>query len=438
MRNTTLILLLATGLGLNAQGPMTMSLQQAMDHAAQYSYSVRTNELEAEKARRKIKEVMAIGLPQIDASGGIQNYIDVPISVVPNFFKESPEFLEAQFGVPWTLSGQVQLNQLIFDGSYLIGLQATKELKQQSDQELELAIRDARAAAAKAYYGVLAAEEGAEALRESVPVLERSLTEAQAMQETGFMEETDVDRIRIELANTRDQLMVFERQQVLALNLLRFYLGVPSGTPMELTDDLQELIDAPDERALVGQPMDMAGHVEHRIAESQVRLQTLNVRNEKAAYWPRLNGFLSHQQQAFGFNDVVETDWYPGTLWGVNLQVPIFSSGMRANKVKQADLTLQQVEVNKQRVEQQLALEEAQARSDVETAQALYDNQRDRLELARRVFERTSTKFTEGLSSSFELTTEQGNYLSQQQAYIQRLADLVNARTELRKTLDLF
>ncbi|MCB0781633.1 MAG: TolC family protein, partial [Flavobacteriales bacterium] len=351
---------------------------------------------------------------------------------------EGPEFLEAQFGVPWTLSGQVQLNQLIFDGSYLIGLQATKELKQQSDQELELAIRDARAAAAKAYYGVLAAEEGAEALRESVPVLERSLTEAQAMQETGFMEETDVDRIRIELANTRDQLMVFERQQVLALNLLRFYLGVPSGTPMELTDDLQELIDAPDERALVGQPMDMAGHVEHRIAESQVRLQTLNVRNEKAAYWPRLNGFLSHQQQAFGFNDVVETDWYPGTLWGVNLQVPIFSSGMRANKVKQADLTLQQVEVNKQRVEQQLALEEAQARSDVETAQALYDNQRDRLELARRVFERTSTKFTEGLSSSFELTTEQGNYLSQQQAYIQRLADLVNARTELRKTLDLF
>jgi len=438
MRNTTLILFLATGLGLNAQGPMTMSLQQAMDHAAQYSYSVRTNELEAEKARRKIKEVMAIGLPQIDASGSIQNYLDVPISVVPNFFGEGPEFLEAQFGVPWTLSGQVQLNQLIFDGSYLIGLQATKELKQQSDQELELAIRDARAAAAKAYYGVLAAEEGAEALRESVPVLERSLTEAQAMQETGFMEETDVDRIRIELANTRDQLMVFERQQVLALNLLRFYLGVPSGTPMELTDDLQELIDAPDERALVGQPMDMAGHVEHRIAESQVRLQTLNVRNEKAAYWPRLNGFLSHQQQAFGFNDVVETDWYPGTLWGVNLQVPIFSSGMRANKVKQADLTLQQVEVNKQRVEQQLALEEAQARSDVETAQALYDNQRDRLELARRVFERTSTKFTEGLSSSFELTTEQGNYLSQQQAYIQRLADLVNARTELRKTLDLF
>ena len=438
MRNTTLILLLATGLGLNAQGPMTMSLQQAMDHAAQYSYSVRTNELEAEKARRKIKEVMAIGLPQIDASGSIQNYIDVPISVVPNFFGEGPEFLEAQFGVPWTLSGQVQLNQLIFDGSYLIGLQATKELKQQSDQELELAIRDARAAAAKAYYGVLAAEEGAEALRESVPVLERSLTEAQAMQETGFMEETDVDRIRIELANTRDQLMVFERQQVLALNLLRFYLGVPSGTPMELTDDLQELIDAPDERALVGQPMDMAGHVEHRIAESQVRLQTLNVRNEKAAYWPRLNGFLSHQQQAFGFNDVVETDWYPGTLWGVNLQVPIFSSGMRANKVKQADLTLQQVEVNKQLVEQRLALEEAQARSDVETAQALYDNQRDRLELARRVFERTSTKFTEGLSSSFELTTEQGNYLSQQQAYIQRLADLVNARTELRKTLDLF
>ena len=105
MRNASIILFLAAGLGSNAQGPMTMSLQQAMDHAAQYSYSVRTSGLEAEKARSKIKEVMAIGLPQIDAGAGIQNYIEVPISVVPNFFGEGgPEFLEAQFGVPWTLS----------------------------------------------------------------------------------------------------------------------------------------------------------------------------------------------------------------------------------------------------------------------------------------------------------------------------------------------
>lgn len=437
----TLITFLAMTIGavvVLGQGAMQLGLKQAMDHAAQYSYSVRTNELEAEKARKKINEVMAIGLPQIEAGGSVQNYLKVPVSVVPNFFGAGPELLEAQFGLPWTTTGKVQLNQLIFDGSYLIGLQATRELKKQSDEELELAIRDARAAAAKAYYGVLAADRGATALREMVPVLERSLREAEVMQQTGFMEETDADRIRIELANTKDQLLVFERQGQLARNLLRFYIGVPAGTPIELTDDLDLLLNDPDERALAAAPLDLNGHVEHRIATTLVELQGLNVRNEKAAYLPKLNGFLAYQQQSFGVDNIVDSDWYPSSVWGINLSVPIFSSGMRASKVSQARLTEEQTRINLEQTEQRLRLEEAQDRSDVQTAQALYENQKDRLELARKVFQRTSAKFTEGLASSFELTSEQSNFLAEQQAYIQRVADLVTARTELRKTLDMY
>ena len=114
------------------------------------------------KRASKINEVMAIGLPQVNADAGMQNYIEVPVSVVPNFFGEGgPEYIEAQFGLPWTTNARVQLNQLIFDGSYLIGLKATKELRVQSEEELQMAIRDAKAAAAKAYYAVLAADEGA-------------------------------------------------------------------------------------------------------------------------------------------------------------------------------------------------------------------------------------------------------------------------------------
>ncbi len=429
----TLLVLLA-----QAQGPMALSLEQAKELAAKQSYAVQTSDLEARKASKKISEVLAIGLPQVSASAALQNYIDVPISVVPNFFGPGPELLEAQFGLPWTTNAQVQLNQLIFDGSYIIGLQATRELRQQSEQELEMAVRDARAAAANAYYAVLAAEEGASIVQASVPVLERSLREAEAMQQNGFMEETDADRIRIELANTSDLLITFRRQSALARNMLLFYLGLPIGTPLELTEDLNALLEDPAERALAAEPLQLENHVEHRIASSQQRLQTLNVRNEKSAYLPKLNGYFSYQRQSFGVNNVVDTDWYPATAWGLNLQVPIFSSGMRASKVAQAKLQLEQVDINLKQTDERLRLQEAQDRNEVETAQALYDNQKDRLELARKVFERTSTKFTEGLASSFELTTEQSNYLQEQQAYVQRVSDLVNARTKLRKTLDQF
>jgi outer membrane protein TolC len=237
-----------------AQGPLKLSLTQAMDQAAQYNYQVQASVLEAEKARKRINEVLAIGLPHIDGSVALTNYIDVPTQVVPNFFGEGPSTVPVQFGLPWSASATVQLNQLIFNGSYLIGLQATKELKLQSDEQLEKDRTDARAAAARAYYATLAAQEGRRLLSESVPVLQKTVDESAAMLDAGFTESTDVDRLRIELSSLQDQLTVFQRQEQLARNFLLFILGVPDGTPIELTDDLDVLLSDPAESALAATP----------------------------------------------------------------------------------------------------------------------------------------------------------------------------------------
>lgn len=433
--------LLAGALGMRAQGPVRLSLQQAVDMAAKQSYQVQNSELEAEKARKRIAEITAIGLPQISASGGLLNYIDVPTQVVPNFFGSGPEFIQLQFGVPWSANGGVRLDQLIFDGSYLVGLQAAKEARKMADEELERNIKDARIQAAKAYFGVLAADEGTRLLGETVPVLEKSLRDSEVMLENGFMEETDVDRIRIELANIRDQRMVFQRQAEVARNFLRFILGMSMGTPLELTDDLEKLIADPAEAALAGEPLDRARHIDQRIAETYIRASTLELKNARAAYLPNLSGFFSYQEQwnANTFEPVNgPIPWFPATLWGVQLNVPLFSSGMRSSKVSQMKLRLEQAEVNRNLTAHRLELEAEQRRYDVLTAQELYKNERDRMELSRRVFDRTSLKFTEGMASSFELTQEQNQYIAAQQSYIQRVVDLVNARAELRRALDRF
>jgi outer membrane protein TolC len=131
------MLALFLGLSAAAQGPLTLTLQQAMDMAATQGFAVRSSTLEAEKAEARIKEVTAMGLPQVDATGGFNNYLTVPKSVIPNFTGSGPEFLEVQFGVPYTTTGALQLNQLIFDGSYLVGLRASRELRTRSEQDLE-------------------------------------------------------------------------------------------------------------------------------------------------------------------------------------------------------------------------------------------------------------------------------------------------------------
>jgi len=296
MRRPLTTALLLFSVAAFAQGPVSLSLKQAMDMAAQQSYTVQYSALEAEKADSRIKEILATGLPQVAASGSLNNYLKVPTQVIPNFFGNEPETIEVQFGIPWAVTGAVQLNQLLFDGSYLIGLKATRELKEKAQLDLQKAQHDARAQAAKAYLSVLAAEEGVRLLGEGLPLLEKSDTDAKAMLQQGFMESTDVDRLSIQLADTRNQQRNLQLQANVARAFLALVLGLPSGTPLTLTDPLATLMADPAEKALADQPFTVDQHIEDEQANSQARLSELQMRNEKAAYLPKLNSFINYQQ----------------------------------------------------------------------------------------------------------------------------------------------
>ncbi|MCB9168808.1 MAG: TolC family protein [Flavobacteriales bacterium] len=436
----TIIAATALALTTAAQGPMQLSMKQAMDLAAQQSYQVQYGSLEAQKAAARTKEFLAIGLPQINASGSLNNYLDVPTTVVPNFFGDDPPELEVQFGVPWNASGGVQLDQLIFDGSYLVGLKASRELKVQAEEDLERTVADARAQAARAYLGVLAAEEGATLVSESVPLLQKSLTEVSAMQEQGFMEDIDVDRLRIELSSAQDRQRAFQDQAKVARGYLLLVLGLSPDTPVQLTDDLQTLVDDPGEKALVDQPLNVNEHIDMQIANTYERLQVLNVKNERSAYLPKLRGFFNYSAQAQRqkFDFLEGGKWFPSSLWGLSLQVPIFSSGMRHYRVKQAQLGLDEARVNLRSIEQQLLTEHLNKQVAARSARDSYAVQRENMVLAKSVFERTSVKFSNGLASSFELTQEQSNYLTAQLNYMQKLVDMLTAQIDLRKALDLY
>lgn len=438
MRSITVIIALWAGLGLYAQGPVSLSLQQALEMAATQSYAVQASVLEAEKAEAKIKEVTGMGLPQIAATGSLQNYIKVPTMVVPDFFG-GPDLMKVQFGVPWTASGSVQLNQLIFDGSYLVGLRAAREMRTKSAKELEQVALDAKVQAAKAYLGVLAAEEGVRLMGESLPILRKAGEEAKAMADQGLLESTDADRLTVQLEEALVQQRNLQQQANIARTYLALVLGLPAGTPITLTDALQPLLDDPKEAGLADSPFVAGEHVDMQLAESFSRLGELEVRNKKAAYLPQLSGFINYQQQ-FNYTSFDVTNgnwWFPASIWGLQLNVPIFSSGVRQNQLKQARLSLDQANVNVKATEQRLQAELEQRSGNLRTAQSTFETGRRSLDLSRSIFDRTSVKFTEGVASSFELTQEHGNFLTAQQNYIQRIVDLLQARVEMRKALDL-
>lgn len=439
MRSITTAVVLLLGVLSHAQGPVSLSLSQALDMAGKQSYAVQASQLEAEKAEAKIKEITGMGLPQVSATGSLQNYLKVPTMVVPDFFG-GPDLLKVQFGVPWTAAGVVQLQQLIFDGSYLVGLRATRELRTKSVKDLEQTAVNARVQAAKAYLGVLAAEEGIRLIGESLPILEKTSTELKAMFDQGMVESTDADRITVQLEETRNQQRNLQQQARVARAYLNLVLGLPTGTPVTLTDALQPLLDDPAEASLADAAFDVNQHVDQQLAQSMLRLGELDMRNKKAAYLPQLTGFINYQQQ-FNYTKFEITNnswWFPASIWGLQLNVPIFSSGMRHQQVKQAKLAMEQADVNLKATEQRLLAEKEQQQAVLRAAQDSYETGKRNLALSKSIFDRTSVKFTEGVSSSFELTQEHGNYLTTQQTYIQRIVDLLQARTDMRKALDLY
>jgi outer membrane protein len=441
--NITMIAM-ALAVAATAQGPLQLSLQQAMDLAAKQSYAVQASSLETEKARSKVKEITAIGLPQINGSANITNYIDVPTTLIPNFFSapgEGPEFIAASFGVPWSMNAGISVSQLLFDGSYLVGLKASRTFAESTQLDLQKAEADARNQAAKAYFGVLAAEEGVRLAGEGIPILEKTHTEVRAMLDAGMAEQTDVDRITIQVEQIKAQQRSFKQQADVARMLLALTLGVPLGTPITTTDKLETILNDAGEMGLTEQQLESGSHVEMMQANTLVELQTLNVKNEKSKAMPNLVGFFNYQQQWYGpefepFGGPY--DWYPATLWGVTLNVPIFSSGSRIHKVKQARLALDQVNVNRTATDERLKTMVEQQRSTARTAVDNLETEKRTMDLAKNIFDRTSIKFTNGSAASFELTQEQGNYLLAQQTYVQRLVELLMARADLRKALDLY
>ena len=444
MRSITTTIILAGALFAQAQGPLSLSLQQAMDLAAKQSYNVRSSALEAEKSIARSKEVTAIGFPQINGKVELQNFIDVPTQLIPNFFTApgsgGPEFIAAQFGVPWSLNAGVTLTQLLFDGSYLVGVKAARELKTQSNEDLQKTQADARNQTAKAYFGALAAAEGSRLVSEGIPLLEKSLMEVTAMMDAGFMEQTDVDRLNIQLEQARSQKRNFDQQVDVAKMLLALTLGTPQGTPITLTDKLENLLNDAGEIGLTEQPLDANSHIEQSSANTLVRLQELSVKADKAKALPSLGGFVSHSQVWNGpeFDPGGTYPFFPTTLWGLQLNVPIFSSGQRYHKVKQSQLALEQVRINQTATEQRLITMAEKQRTETRSAYDNFKTEERNLGLSKNIFDRTSIKFTNGSAASFELTQEQGNYLIAQQTYIQRMVELLIARADLRKALDLY
>lgn len=424
--------------GFSAAQDNSFTLNQAVDYALEHSYSMILADDDVTISVQQKRETTAMGLPQINGSVAYQNFIDLPVNLVPaEFFGGQPgEFAELVFGTEQTASAGIVANQLIFDGSYIIALQTSafyletvRDMKEKTAIEVEDAVT-------RAYYLALAAKENERILLESKLTTEQMLFEMEQMYENGFVESTDVDQVRLMFSNVNNSYENAQRYLVLSENLLKFQMGMTLTEQISLSDSLSVFINEIYAEPVV-QEFQPDLHIDYVLATNNEHAKVLLLKLEKMKYLPSVGAFFSHTQNAYanGF-EFFDTKWYPTNVWGLNVSVPIFSGFMRSARVQKAEIELHKAQTMVEQVSEGLALQSIQAQSDYTFAKDNFETQQENLDLSQNIKNITYIKYQEGEATSLDVAQAENQHLQTQSTYIQAVVQLLQAKADLNKSFN--
>ena len=434
-----IISFLALSISLNAQEKtMELSLDEAIKFAITNSYNAKAAQNDIKVAKETVWETTTIGLPQINGSVDYQNFIKQPISVADiNGDGVNEEFI---FGTKQNVNASVTLTQLLFDGSYLVGLQASKTFLKISEQAKEKTELLTREAVINAYGTILVTEKSIEILKRNNLVNDEILKGAKIGYKNGLTEQEDVEQFEIIKGNIENNIKASLRIKGIAYKMLNIALGNPIETNLVLTDSLESLVLANTDLNLLVEDFNINNHIDFKIAENDRETKRLMMQLEKSKNLPSLSAFVNYGTQAFANNFTFfkgEQRWFQSSLLGVSLNVPIFSSFGRKARTAQAKINLETADIRLEETRQKLSLAAQSAKSDYELSIDNYQTAQKNLNLAERIEKKQQIKFNEGITTSFDLLQAQNQLYTQQNAYVQAMLNIIAKKATLENALNI-
>ncbi len=411
------------------------SLQSAQKFAVESSYDTQRSQLDIQAARKKMRETLLTGFPQLYSNIDYMNNLELATVLIPNIFEgKFDEKIPVQFGTQHNANVNFTLNQLLFNGSYIVGLKTSKIFRQLADQNHERTQLDILETVTNTYYLILVAEESEKILISNLENLEKTHYEIRERYKEGFVAETDADLIQIAVTKLKNGLQAIVREKEIAYKLLKFQMGLELDEQIALTDKLEDILQQIDIPNAANVEFDLQQNIDYKLLETQEKLSEMALKNEKAKYLPTISAFYSFQWNAFRdeftfFN--FKEDWFRTQILGVNISMPIFTSGVQKAKVAQALIDLKKAQNARIQASQGLTLEAARARSALDSAYENYLNTRENRELSKKVYDATLFKYNEGVASSLDLTQAHDQYLSAQSDFIQAISGLLTAKNKL-------
>lgn len=422
---------------------MELGVQECISYAWQNSKKTKDAAIDVLQADKDVWIQASRGLPIVNGSVSMNNFIDLPTSVFDasafNPLAPPGELAELQFGQPWTMDAGITASLQVFDGSYIIGVKGAKGFQKMSRDIEKMTKNEVETIIGEAYYTSQVAKENVRLLAQNIENTEKTLAETKELYKAGFAEEMDVEQLDLLINTLKNRLKMAERQHQATLNLLKYQMGMPIETKISLKDDLETLWALQSADELLSMELNLNENLLYDITKQDVVMHGYLVKLEESKYYPRLTAFFDYKQQAFrdefNFYDF-DRAWYPQTLWGVQLSVPIWDNLGAAASIKKAKLEQQKVKNRLADLEQALTMQAITARDNFTSALEQLETGSANIDLATRIKEKTLVKYQEGLASSMELTTAENQLIQAQTEYINALFQAMDAKLELKNVLE--
>ncbi|WP_395802315.1 TolC family protein [Daejeonella sp.] len=414
---------------------ISFSLKEAIDYAQSHQVSVLNASIDEEIAKNTVKKTIGIGLPQVNGNVNFQDFLKVPTSLLPGEFFDKPGTqVPVRFGVQYQSSIGIEVSQLLFDGSYLVGLQASKTFKELSNKSLKRTRIETAVAVTKAYYSVLVSNEQLSLLDANISRLKKSLNDTQALFANGFVEKIDVDRLKVLNNNLETERENVIRLLELNVNLLKFQMGMNIHSKLKLKDSIASL--QVEESINLNDTTSYQNRIEYSLLQTQKKVNELDVKRYKSLFLPSLVAFGSSLQslQSQNFSALFDRS-FPTTVVGLRLSIPILSGGIKNYQVKNAKLELLKTENNLINLKNGINLEVEQAQTVYRNGLKSLENQKRNMELAQEVLRVSKIKYEQGVGSSIEVTSAETSLKESQNNYINALYDLLINKVNVDRAL---
>ncbi len=435
----SIIKIIGIGLGMASLTPVyaqsqAFTLEEAKAYALEHHLDIVNAQRNIDIAQQQIVETRGMGLPQISMSGKFNHFLNIPVSVVDatlfNPMAQPGELTTFRMGTDYSASGSLDVNQLLFNGSYIVGLQASKHVRQFQESSFLVTREDVVFNVIQAYQLAVVAKENMAFADSMVMITQELVDKQQNYFDLGLMVQEDIDQLNYSLQTAKNAAVSARVQYDNAMNILKYSMGYDMKGTVEVTENTEALLT---KNTLSSG--DIHNNLQYSLLDKNITLSELNLKNNKFANLPSLYAYFNHTYNAYRneFNFFADEQWFPQTVWGLQLNIPVFSGLQRHARTQQARIKLMQDETKLEQMERTLQLQEAQLTNNLVGAKDKFELQKKNISLARSIYQNAVEAEQIGKGNSLSVTQKHNQVVMAQAQYLGSLMELFQAQLEMDK-----